>query len=421
MYDIFSIKDVTMPERFLWGSSYAGHQVEGNNTNSNSWRSEQKGNPNPIGEPSGIACNSYEMYMDDVELVSRLGHQAFRTSVEWSRIQPDENSFSEEAAEHYIRFFAALKERGIKVFCTMVHFSIPIWFEDKGGFNKEENLIYFEKYLNYIVPKIAPYVDFYNVLNEFNLGNEEFKMNSLKFHALGYHTIKKYTSSPISSAHAFVNYMPYRPNHKMDIASAQYRDANDNEFFFHAMRTGEVIQLGRDGFYSEDIKGTSDFWSVNIYTRTLTNSMERAGKSDYYHKKLKMIDMDFYLDEFYPECMINTLTRLTDKPVYITENGCCCNDDRFRIVYMILHFSALRQCIDMGVDVKGFLYWSLLDNYEWWTFRPKFGLCSVDRENGTFKRTPKPSAWMYKEIIENNGFNQEIIRKYIKELPSLGL
>lgn len=421
MYDIFSIQDVKMPEGFLWGSAYAGHQVEGNNTNSSNWRSEQKGNPNPIGEPSGMACNSYEMYMDDVELVSKLGHQAFRTSVEWSRIQPDENSFSAEATEHYVKFFAALKERGIKVFCTMVHFTIPIWFEDKGGFNKEENLIYFERYLDYIIPKIAPYVDFYNVLNEFNLGAEEFKINSLKFHALGYHTIKRYTSAPVSSAHAFVNYMPYRPNNKMDIASAQYRDANDNEFFFHAMRTGEIIQLGRDGCYIPEVKGTSDFWSVNIYTRTLTNALERAGKADYYHKKLKMIDIEFYLDEFYPECMINTLTRLTDKPVYITENGCCCNDDRFRIAYMILHFSALRQCIDMGVDVKGFLYWSLLDNYEWWTFRPKFGLCSVDRESGTFERTPKPSAWMYQEIIENNGFNQEIIRKYIKELPSLGL
>lgn len=422
MYDIFSIKDAVMPAGFLWGSGYAGHQVEGNNINSSNWRAEQKRNQNPISELSGIACNSYEMYMDDVELVSKLGHQAFRTSVEWSRIQPDENSFSEEAAEHYISFFAALKERGIKVFCTMVHYSIPIWFEDKGGFYKEENLGYFEKYLDYIVPKIAPYVDFYNVLNEFNTSKkEEFKMNSLKFHALGYHTIKKYTSAPVSSAHAFVNYMPYRPNNKMDIASAQYRDANDNEFFFHAMRTGEVIQIGRDGFYSEDIKNTVDFWSINIYTRTLTNSMDKAGKSDYYHKKLRMIDMDFYLDELYPECMINTLTRLTDKPVYITENGCCCNDDRFRIVYMILHFSALRQCIDMGVDVKGFLYWSLLDNYEWWSYRPKFGLCSVDRESGTFNRTPKPSAWMYKEIIENNGFNQKIIRKYIKELPSLGL
>lgn len=421
MYDIFSIKDVTMPKDFLWGSSYAGHQVEGNNTNSSNWRAEQKGNPNPIAEVSGIACNSYEMYMDDVELVSRLGHQAFRTSVEWSRIQPDENTFSEEAAEHYVRFFSALKERGIKVFCTMVHFSIPIWFEDKGGFYKEENLAYFEKYLNYIVPKIAPYVDFYNVINEFNLTDGEFKLNSLKFHALGYHTIKKYTKAPVSSAHAFVNYMPYRPNHKMDVAASQYRDANDNEFFFHAIRTGEAIQIGKDGFCSNDLKGTADFWSVNQYTRTLTNSIQRGGKASYDHKKLRMIDMDFYLDEFYPECLINTLTRLTDKPVYITENGCSCNDDRFRIVYMILHFSALRQCIDMGVDLRGFLYWSLLDNYEWWTYRPKFGLCSVDRESGTFERTPKPSALMYKEIIENNGFNQEIIRKYIKELPTLGL
>lgn len=421
MYDIFSIKDVTMPKGFLWGSGYAGHQVEGNNINSANWRSEQQGSDDPIAVPSGLACNSYEMYKDDVELLSKLGHKAFRTSVEWSRIQPDENSFSEEATEHYISFFAALKERGIKVFCTMIHFSVPAWFEDKGGFYKEENLIYFERYLDYIVPKIAPYVDFYNVLNEFNQKDVEYKMNAIKFHALGYHVIKKYTQAPISSAHAFTNYMPYRPNNKMDIADAQYRDTNNNEFFFHAMKTGEVIQLGRDGFYSADIKDTSDFWSINIYTRMLTNSLESARKAEYYHKKLKMIDMDFYLEEFYPECMINTLTRLTDKPVYITENGCACNDDRFRIVYMILHLSALRQCIDMGVDLKGYLHWSLLDNYEWWTFLPKFGLCSVDRESGTFERSPKPSAWLYKEIIENNGFNQEIIRKYIKELPSLGL
>ena len=114
MYDIFSIKDVTMPKGFLWGSGYAGHQVEGNNINSANWRSEQQGSDDPIAVPSGLACNSYEMYKDDVELLSKLGHKAFRTSVEWSRIQPDENSFSEEATEHYISFFAALKERGIK-------------------------------------------------------------------------------------------------------------------------------------------------------------------------------------------------------------------------------------------------------------------------------------------------------------------
>ena len=421
MYDIFSIQDIKMPDGFLWGSGYSGHQVEGNNTNSDSWQSEQRGNPNPIAEKSGLACNSYKMFMEDVELVSKLGHKAFRTSVEWSRIQPDENTFSEEAAEHYIKFFAALKERGIKVFCTLVHFSVPIWFKDKGGFSKAENLIYFERYLDYIIPKIAPYVDFYNVMNEFNIhGTKNDRLQFMKFHALGYHTIKKYTPSPVSSAHAFINYEPFRPNDKLDIAAAAYRDAMDNEYFFHAVRTGEVIQIGTDGFFSEDIKGTSDFWSVNIYTRTLVDSRKQGGNAAYYHKKLKLIDMDFYLEEFYPECMINTLTRLTDKPVYITENGVACNDDRFRIVYLILYLSALRQCMDMGVDVKGYLYWSLLDNYEWWTFRPKFGLCSVDRESGSFARTPKRSAVFYRELIENNGFDQNLIRKYIKELPSLG-
>lgn len=422
MYDIFSIKDVQMPEGFLWGSGYAGHQVEGNNINSDCWHREQEGDPKFFTDKSGIACNSYKMFKDDVELVSKLGHQAFRTSVEWSRIQPDEKTFCEEAAEHYVKFFAALKEKGIKVFCTTVHNSVPKWFADKGGFAKEENLIYFEKYLDYIIPKIVQYVDFYNVLNEFNIhGGCIDKLNSVRFHALGYHVIKRYSSAPVSSAHAFIDYKPFRPNNKMDIASAAYHDAEDNEFFFHAMRTGEVTQIGADGFISPDVKGTVDFWSINQYTRSLCDSRKGGGNAAYYHKQLKLINMDFYLEEFYPECMINTLTRLTDKPVYITENGVACDDDRFRIVYIILYLSALRQCMDMGVDVRGYLHWSLLDNYEWRSYIPRFGLCSVDRESGSFERTPKQSAWFYKEIIEKNGFNQEIIRKYINELPSLGL
>ncbi len=110
-------------------------------------------------------------------------------------------------------------------------------------------------------------------------------------------------------------------------------------------------------------------------------------------------------------------TRLTDKPVYITENGTSCDDDRFRIVSLILHLNAIREAMDMGVDVRGYLHWSLLDNYEWGSYLPRFGLSSVDRES--FARTPKPSAHFFKDVIENNGVNQEIIRKYLKELPSL--
>ena len=111
------------------------------------------------------------------------------------------------------------------------------------------------------------------------------------------------------------------------------------------------------------------------------------------------------------------LERFRDKPVYITENGCSCNDDRFRIVYLALYLSAVHDAVRRGMDVRGYLYWSLMDNYEWSSFLPRFGLVDVDFK--TFERTPKPSAEFYREIIENNGFSQQILRKYLHELPML--
>lgn len=342
--------------------------------------------------------------------------------MEWSRIQPDENSFSEEATEHYIRLFAGIKEKGIKTFCTLVHFSYPIWFTDKGRFAKSGNLIYFERYLEYIVPKLASYVDFWNVLNEFNLNHDvAVKMNSVRFYALGYHIIKKYTDAYVSSARAFGMYMPYRPNNFMDVAQTKLMDAKNNEFFFYAIRTGEILQPFTGGKYAPEVKDTVDFWSVNIYTRTLIDSRKTSGSgiTRYKHKTLNLLSKKFYMGEFYPECFIFSLTRLMDKPVYITENGCRCDDDSFRIVSLSLYMSALRDTMDMEVDVKGYLHWSLLDNYEWESFIPRFGFYDVDFK--TCERTPKPSVHFYKEIIEQNGVNQDIIRRYLKELPSLGL
>ena len=132
---------------------------------------------------------------------------------------------------------------------------------------------------------------------------------------------------------------------------------------------------------------------------------------------MKMIPTDFYLEEFNPECVINNLSRLTDKPVYITENGCSCNDDRFRIAFIAVYTAAVREAINLGVDVRGYLYWSMLDNYEWSSYTPRFGLCSVDRS--TFERTLKPSAGFYRELIAQNGVSQELIRKYLTENPTL--
>ena len=415
MFDIFSLPEIQMPDGFLWGAGYAGHQVEGNNVHSQWWHNEQKGR---YEHTSGLACNSYDLWERDVEIARECGLKAFRTSVEWSRIEPEEGVFCPEALDHYVQFFAALQARGIQVFATLVHFSVPLWFDKLGSFKKLENLKYFERYLEYVVPKLAPYVNFWNVLNEFNLNGADFKLGSIRFHALGYHVIKKYSNTPVSSAHALVQYMAKRPFDRWDKTLADYNDLCNHEFFFHAMRTGEILYPFRDGAYEPDVKGTVDFWSINTYVRDLVDARVASSFGTRFDfTRMKMIDKDFYLEEFNPECVIHNLSRLTDKPIYITENGLSCKDDRFRIVFLAEYLAAVREAIRLGADVRGYLYWSMLDNYEWGSYKPTFGLYSVDRN--TFERTPKPSAAFYREIIENNGIPQGLIKKHLGELPTL--
>ena len=416
MFDIYSIPAFSFPKNFLWGSATAGHQIEGNNTNSGHWHWEQE-STDPKYEKSGMACNSYNMWREDIDLLSKLGHQCYRMSIEWSRIQPTEDTFDQKEVDHYVKILETLKERGIQTNVTLVHFTTPYWFVKKGGFTKLENLVYFEKYCEYIVPKIASLVDFWCVINEFNLADANFKFNSTLFHARGYHIIKKYSNKPVSSAHALVQQHGVRQNDKFDRALQDYKDCFNNEFFFHAIRTGELVVYGKDGIFSKELKDSCDYWAVNSYVRcNLDARKENFRGNRYSFERINMISSPFYMNKLNPECMVHNLTRLMDKPVYITENGCNCDDDDFRIVFLAEYLSAIHDAIKMGVDIRGFLYWSLLDNYEWQSFKPRFGLVDVDREHG-FKRTIKPSGYFFKEIIENNGFKPEMLNKYLKTPP----
>lgn len=424
MNDIFSIKKFSFPKNFIWGSATAGHQIEGNNVNADLYFHEQNAlKLDPGRDVSGMACNHYNMVEGDVMLIKELGHQAYRMSLEWSRIEPREGEFNKEALEHYLNELRLLRESGIKVFLTLVHFTVPLWFDERGSFMKLDNYKYFEKYLKYIVPKISEYVDYWNIFNEFNISMIEKAMNrkyySLIYHGRAYHLIKQYSSAPVSTAHAFVQYFGRRQNDIFDKTMQNYYDICMNEFFFHAIRTGEIVLPYKDAIVDNDVKNTCDFWAINLYTREMIDTRKANFKGERFaYSKSQMIPKDFYLDEIYPECMFQNLTRLMDKPVFITENGCACNNDDFRIVYMTEYLSALHDAIQAGVDVRGFLYWSLLDNYEWGSYTPRFGLVNVDRANN-FKRTIKPSGYFYKDIIQNNGFDPETLRRYLKKLPRL--
>jgi len=417
MFNLHYLPETRFPKEFLWGSSTAGHQIEGDNIHSQRWPMEIE-----KGIPSGKACNHWELYREDVDLIASLGHQGYRMSVEWSRIEPEMGRWDEGAIAHYVDLLERLKAKGLKVFVTLHHFTHPLWFEKLGGFSKDENLRYFERFVGEIARRISDYVDGWNVINEFNLsGRGPEKLLMIRAHARGYHVLKQYSKAPVSSAHAFVHWSPQRKHDVLDQTATAYNDFVSNEFFFHAIRTGELVYPHLEAVYNAEVKGSLDFWAVNSYTRHMGDARKGNAQSEimegprYPHKSIRGINTPFYLEEFYPEGLTANLERLKDKPVIITENGYACDDDWLRIAYIALHLSALKDAIDRGVDVRGYFYWSTMDNYEWGSFVPRFGLVEVDLKN--FKRTPKPSAAFYKEVINGNGFDSNLVRKYLPSLP----
>lgn len=425
MLNLHNYPAITFPETFLWGSATAAHQIEGDDIHSINWR-DQTTHPERFIHHSGKACNSYRLYREDVELLKTLGHQAYRFSIPWSRIEPEEGKFCREAVDHYIDLLRLLKEAGIRTFVTLSHGSDPAWFWDKGGFADRNAFPYFERYVNFIVPQLEDKVDFWMTINEINIMERpecnkfELRKNYMICHAKAYRIIKRYSRKPVGAPHAVAAITPQDPHFDADKAHAAMEDWILNGFFYHALRTGELVYPYYPAETFPELKDSFDFWAVNYYTRHAVSSRTGNGRAPLpVSAQLKLIDKEFYMSSFYPEGLCNELLRLKDKPVFITENGCCCEDDRWRIVKMCQDLSAVRDAMDKGVDVCGILHWSLMDNYEWVSFIPRFGMVHVDFE--TFRRTPKPSAWMFREIIANRGFTPETVKKYLPELPEFKL
>ncbi len=423
MLNIFNLPAVKFDDNFIWGAATAGHQVEGNNCHSDHYQREVEFD---YPEKSGLACNHWELYREDVAMMKGLGLQGYRLSIEWSRIEPEEGRRDEAALARYLDLLERLKQNNIKIFVTLHHFSVPAWFDKLGGFKKRENVHYFECHTAYLAARIKDYVDFWMVSNEFNIcgGNgpeaAELRANELYAHARCYHIIKLYSSAPVSSAHALRVCVPQDPFDRFDCQLAELDDWMSNEFFFHGGRTGEIVFPFRDGEDVPELKGALDYWAINYYTRRIISARKKnIDAQPYAATHLPMIERDIYLEEFFPEGLTNGLLRLKDKPVYITENGVCADDDRWRVLKMALDISALADAAKRGVDVRGYLHWSLLDNYEWGSFVPRFGLVDIDFQ--TFERTPKPSAYFLKDIIAQGGFDRELLRKYLPELPEFKL
>ncbi|HLC45077.1 MAG: hypothetical protein A2722_02655 [Candidatus Doudnabacteria bacterium RIFCSPHIGHO2_01_FULL_50_11] len=397
-------KKITFPEGFLWGAAISAHQTEGNNINSNWWaweHSERRASElrsqgrNPAEYVSGQACDFYHRYESDFDLLTKLNMNAFRLSIEWARLEPQQGWFDRDEVEHYRRVLEALKKRGIKTFVTLHHFTLPQWFAERGGFTRKANIPLFLNYVRLAAEEFSPLVDFWVTINEPEIyGSHSYilgrfppqrKSHWLTFvavntliacHNQAYPILKKYNNVPVGLAYHLVDLVPTS---------------------IYSRFTRDVMHYITNRYVLRRTIRRCDYIGVNYYGHSHVGVWGRKIRHKTHHM---LTDLDWAI---HPDGLERVLLDLRKyhKPLYITENGLADAGDIKRERFIHDHLLYTHRAIEQGADVRGYLHWSLMDNFEWaHGFSPRFGLVAVDYP--TQARTIRPSALSYAEICKTN-------------------
>ncbi len=374
------------PNGFLWGASTASFQVEGGIEN-NDWAEASREGRVP---KAGQGADQYRLYEKDFDLAKNMGHNAHRLSLEWSRIEPEEGQFSIEAFHHYRAVLTALRERSIRPFVTIWHFTLPLWFSKKGGFLNPEAPEIFARYAKKVVEELGEEALYWLTINEPMVYSSNgylrgtwppFKKNPFKFwrvvnnlilaHRLAYKEMKSVHSRlQIGIAK---NNMDFKANwNPLNVFLAKISRAIWNKKFLEATQN------------------ELDFIGINYYFQKIFGLAYVGARTD----------MSWPIT---PDGLVSVLLEASKygKPIYVTENGLADSSDKLRTDFIKNHLEAVWNAIQKGVDIKGYLYWSLIDNYEWAEgFGPRFGLAEVNYE--TLERIPRPSSEFYTKIIKEN-------------------
>lgn len=391
------------PPGFLWGTAISAYQSEGGNTNSDAWLMENI-KPSMFKERSGDATDSYHRYAEDFAIAGGLGFNCYRMGVEWSRIEPSEGFFSEAELDHYARMLEACRARGLKPMVTLNHFTTPLWFAKRGGFEASDAPALFARYCTKVVERLGGLMDRVTTFNEANIRLLVDLMPGIQAAIpavkAAVAAAAKATDSPRFSRLAYAD--PQVAGPIMQEAHRRAYDAIKHvrpELPVGVTLTTQDIQSATDptlvevyqrrlyGDWVEVARTHADFFGVQTYTRFVVdeNGVRPPPKD---------VELTLSGYEFYPQALANTIRwahRAIGKPIYVTESGIATNDDARRIAFIDQALDGVRQCLDEGIPVHSYLYWSLLDNFEWTSgYGVPFGLVAVDRQ--TFKRTPRPSA-----------------------------
>jgi beta-glucosidase len=391
------------PPGFLWGTAISAYQSEGNNTNSDAWLLENI-RPRMFKERSGDACDSYHRYGDDFAIAAQLGFNAYRLGVEWSRIEPSEGQFSNAELDHYARMLETCRAHGLRPIVTLNHFTVPLWFAERGGFEVADAPALFARYCKTVVQRLGGLMHMATTFNEANIRLlvALFPQSPTVAQRIrdSIAAAAKATASPRFSRLAYADPKLVTPimQQAHREAYAAVKSAQPDLPVGLTLTTQDIQSVGspalvehyRDALYGDWVqvaRDHADFFGVQTYTRFRFD--ERGMVPPPPGAELTLSGY-----EYYPQALAATIRwahRAIGKPIYVTENGIGTHDDARRIAFIDEALAGVRECLDEGIPVHSYLYWSLLDNFEWTSgYDIPFGLVAVNRK--TFKRTLKPSA-----------------------------
>ncbi len=407
----------TFSKHFLWGAATSAHQVEGGTHNTwsvwelenaralaaralyqygdlTSWSHTKKFATNPANYVSGRAVDHYNRYEKDFDLLAQLNMNAFRFSIEWSRVEPEEGAWSVEAIDHYKRYIASLKQRGIEPVMTLFHFTLPTWFADKGGFEKRRNIKYFLRYVEKVIDELGVHVRYVITINEPNVYASKSYYDggwppNVQSRSRFLHVLLN-----LSSAHKQAAQLIHRlrPRTKVSVAyHTTYVYAGDDAWL--SRLTASIFQYGHDDFFLRRVYKHCDYIGVNYYVSYRTYGY-RVHNPDLVHS-----DLGWNVS---PDHIEHALVRLHDKyklPILITENGIADAHDQHRQEWIETTIRGMLAAQKEGVKLLGYLHWSLVDNIELTDGRwPRFGLAQVNYL--TMERKLRPSALWFGKVIK---------------------
>jgi len=394
------------PKDFLWGTATSAHQTEGNNKNCDWWEWEQRKDYKrsnykyPL-EPSLIACDSYNRYEEDFGLCASMGNNAIRFSIEWARIEPKEGVFDQKEVEHYKKVLISAKKRGLKTFITLHHFTTPVWVAKKKGWASPTVIKYFARYAKKCAEEFGDLVDVFLTINEPQVYIYKSYTDGTWTPAKKNLILGAIVQINMIMAHrkAYNAIKAVNKDYKVGIVkNIVWHETLNNMFLLKYIDILAVkIMYWFTAYFMLDLlKDKLDLIGVNYYFTNRISNLKKSNANDV------VSDLGWWI---YPKGLENVLLSLKryDLPIYVTENGIADKNDKLRKKFIHDMLTSCYFAIQKGVNLKGYFYWSLIDNYEWHEgYWPKFGIIEIDRKDN-LKRIPRSSAKYYARICKSNG------------------